>query len=766
MKNVDAYLNVRGESRFLADRPPPRGGLHAAVVSSPCAKGRLKRIDGSAALEMDGVHAVFTAGDIPGENQIGTIADDEPLLAESEVHYIGQPVAVVVAESAIRARAAAQAVAVEVEEEPGVFDARDAARRNEFVAPPRTLQWGDAEAAFASCAVIAEGTVETGAQEHIYLETQGALAVPGEGGGMLVISSTQSPTAIQRGVARVLGRNMNRVEVDVARLGGGFGGKEDQATPWACMAAVAAERLGVPVSLILGRQEDIRMTGKRHPYSCDYRIGLDSEGRILAYEVCFYQDSGAAADLSMPVMERSFYHATNSYSVPSGKIEGFCCRTNIPPNTAFRGFGAPQAIHTMECALDHAARLAGRPPSELRRLNLLRPGDRFPYGMAFEDDDMREIWDDACSRFGVDTRRREIRDFNRQHTARKKGFSVIPLCFGIAFTNTMLNQASALVHVYTDGSVGVSTAAVEMGQGINNKLRRVTARVLSVPIEQVKIETTNTTRAANTSPTAASTAADLNGNAVRLACEQLLPRLVEVGRGLLGAGEDEDLRFREGRLLRNGEETGLTFAAVVDAAWQKRVSLSAQAHYATPDLRKEGPSARPFAYHVPGIAVTEATLDVLRGTYRIDRVQILHDAGETIDPLIDRGQAEGALVQGIGWLTLEELVYREGRLHTDTMTAYKVPDVYSAPAEVDVQFRTGKTRELGIFGAKAIGEPPFVYGTGAFLALLDAVRQARPDLPVEYRAPLTPERVFMMLHGGRPFWPTYSSERPTASTAP
>jgi xanthine dehydrogenase large subunit len=726
MRRSDQELLVRGEAAFVADLAVARGCLFAVPVPSPAAAGVLRGVHTTAAGLADGVVAVLTARDVPGENQIGAIIPDEPLFAEGDVDCVGQCVALVVAKTALAARAAAKLVGIDVVPHAPVFDPRVAHARGDLIAPQRTVEEGDVEAAFAAAAVVVSGRVDTGGQEHVYLETQAALAVPTERGGVHVRSSTQSPSGVQRAVARVLGVPMHDVEVDVLRLGGGFGGKEDQATAYAAMAAVAAQRLGAPVLLSLERGEDMRFTGKRHPYSADYRLGLDADGAITAYEVMFFQNSGATADLSTAILERTLLHATGSYFIPNVRATAAPCRTNLPPNTAFRGFGGPQAMFVLESAIEKAARALGVEPRALQVRNLIRDGQRFPYGMVASDVQARRCFERACAEFDADGARRRIDAHNAREAATKRGMALMPVCFGISFTNTMLNQASALVHVYVDGSVGVSTGAVEMGQGVRTKLREVAARTLGVPVDAVKVESTNTTRTANVSPTAASTGADMNGQAVKLAAEAIRARLSALA----------------------AEHPGLSFPELAALAHARRIDLSAHAHYATPGLHfdRDAGKGRPFAYHVCGTALAEVTLDVLRGTYRVDSVRIVHDAGASLAPKVDRGQAEGALVQGLGWLLLEELVNApDGRLLTDSLTTYKIPDLDFAPREIDVRFLDDSGSAHGPFNSKAIGEPPFMYGIAAYFALVDAIRAAKPDADMGAKTPLTAEKVLMAL---------------------
>jgi xanthine dehydrogenase large subunit len=749
MKNFDIPLHVRGESVFLDDMPAPEGLLYAAVFPSPVAHGKIQRLDAAKARRSPGVIAVLTAADIPGQNQVGGIIQDETLLAAEHVKYIGEPIALVIAETKSQAKKAFKDIELEISPLAPVLDPREAFKQGNLIIPPRTFALGDVAAAWGQCDLIVEGRVDSGGQEHFYMETQSALAVPAENKGVTLYSSTQAPTAVQRIAARVLGLPMHKIEVDVRRLGGGFGGKEDQATPWACMAALAAFILQRPVKLTLDRREDMMMTGKRHPYSSDFKIGLKNDGTILAYEVSFYQNSGAAADLSTAILERTLFHCTNSYYIANVKATAACCYTNLAPYTAFRGFGGPQAMFVLESAIYKAAEKLNLQPEVLQQKNLLKENDTFPYGMQVENCRAVRCWQEADKLYNFGQIFKDIDTFNAANKLKKKGAAVMPVCFGISFTNTMLNQAGALVHVYTDGSVGVSTGAVEMGQGVNMKILRIAAHTFSINEGRVKLETTNTTRVANTSPTAASSAADMNGKAVEIACFTILERLKQAAADILNHPSSADVEIKNESVYLCGKPTDITWEALVNNAYLKRINLSAQGFYATPgvyfDRAKE--KGKPFAYHVFGTAVVEVTLDCLRGTYDIDAVHIVHDAGRSLDYLIDRGQVEGGLLQGIGWMTLEELIYNaEGKLLTDTTGTYKVPDIKSAPLVVDVHFLEDADNQRAVLSSKAIGEPPFMYGIGVYFALLNAMKAFRPDKELFFDSPLTSKKVLTFLY--------------------
>ncbi|GAB3317577.1 xanthine dehydrogenase molybdopterin binding subunit [Hymenobacter humi] len=748
MNHLDPQRHVRGESQYLDDVPTQQGTLYAAVFESPLAHGKLLNLDLSAALGAPGVVRILTATDIPGYNQIGGIVPDEPLLAEGHVHFRGQPVALVLARTEHQAHAALKLIKAEIELLPIITDPRVAAAQGELIVPPRTFKIGDSEATWASCAHVFEGVAESGGQEHLYIETQGAYAFPTEMGGVRIISSTQGPTAVQRHTAHVLGLGMHQVEVDVTRLGGGFGGKEDQATPWGALAALGAFCTKKSVKLVLDRMADMRMTGKRHPYSSDFKIGLDADLKIVAYEVIFFQNAGAAADLSPAVMERTLFHATNAYFVPNVTATAYSCRTNLPPNTAFRGFGGPQGMFVIESAIAKAAEELGVAPCEIQRRNLLREGDLFSYRQPAEMCHAEQAWDTAAQQYNLAGLRAEVELFNQQNKLFKKGFAVMPICFGISFTKTPMNQARALVHIYSDGSVGVSTGAVEMGQGVNTKIAHVAARTLGISVNRVKVESTNTTRVANTSPSAASATADLNGKATEMACAALRERLLrhaEVEYTL----NYEGLEIRDEEVLAAGIPAETNWEKLVTSAFWKRVCLTENAHYATPDLHFDATTNQgyPFAYHVYGTAFTTVTVDCLRGTYTVDALRIAHDFGQSFNEVIDRGQIEGGAVQGIGWMTMEEIAYNaEGRLLSNSLNSYKIPDIYAAPAVLDVHFLDTPGHPKAILRSKAVGEPPLMYGIGTYFALRDAVRAFQPNSALPFSAPMTPEKVLVSLY--------------------
>ncbi|OUS03622.1 xanthine dehydrogenase [Flavobacteriales bacterium 33_180_T64] len=748
MKNLDSYTHVRGESLYVDDVNVRQGTFHAVVFDSPKAHGKITHIDYSKAEALEGVERIFTYKDIPGKNEIGGIIPDEPLFAEHDVHFWGMPIALIVAKTEFIARKARHLIDIEIENLPVITTAKDAKSKGSFINAPRSFSLGDTEKEFDNCAYIFEGETFSNGQEHLYIETQGAYAEPLENGNIKITSSTQGPTAVQKTIANVLGIPMHKIEVDVTRLGGGFGGKEDQATPWAVMTALATYHLNQSVKLILNRHDDLRMTGKRHPYESTYKIGLSKDLKILAYDVEFLQNSGAAADLSPAIAERTLFHATNSYYIPNVKTTVLSCKTNLPPNTAFRGFGGPQGMFVIESAIAKAAHEIGVSPRQIQEVNLLDENDMFSYGQIAKKVEAKNTWNSAKSIFNINALELEINDFNKNNSSFKKGLALMPITFGISFTNTPMNHARALVHIYLDGSIGISTAAVEMGQGVNTKMMQIAAQVFSVSLNKIKIETTNTTRVANTSPSAASSTADLNGKATLMACNSLLERLKKVASEELNISE-KHIELKDEYVYANHKKSKLSWTELISKTMLKRIALTENAHYATPEIHfdKTKEKGHPFAYHVYGTAIIITTIDCTRGTYEFDTVKIIHDYGKSMSEGIDLGQVEGALVQGIGWMTMEEIAYNDdGRLLSNALSTYKVPDIFSVPKNIEVIPVETQGHDLAILKSKAVGEPPLMYGIGAYFALQNAIKAFNPNHDLKFHAPMTPEKVLMSLY--------------------
>ncbi len=746
MINIDAHNHVKGKSIYLDDIQEMKGTLYALPFDATVAHAKIKSIDFHKALQRNGIVTILTAKDIPGENQIGGIIPDEPLFADGEVHFRGQVIALIIGTSEHHCRQAAKVIHVEYEELPVITDAREAQLQNKLIIPPRTFTLGNTTEAWSKCNHIFEGRTDVNGQEHLYIETQGAYARPKEDGSIIVSSSTQGPTAVQKMVARVLGIPMHKVEIDTVRLGGGFGGKEDQATPWAVMVALASQLLHQPVKMAMHRMDDMRMTGKRHPYSSDFKIGLSKDLKILAYEVTHYQNAGAAADLSPAVMERTLFHSTNAYYVPNVIAKAYSCKTNLPPNTAFRGFGGPQGKFVIEAAIVKAAESLGVSPAEIQKANLVVDGNELSYGQILQQTNAHASWDSSMKTYDYAAQKLRVADFNNNNSRYKKGLAVQPICFGISFTNTMMNHARALVHIYHDGSVVVSTGAVEMGQGVNTKLLQIVTQTFGISPSKVRIESTNTLRVANTSPTAASAGADLNGKALEMACNALLGRLKTVAQNEHNASE---IHIKDEQVFADSKATDMTWNDLILKAFTLRVALSENSHYATPTIHydKTKEKGHPFAYHVYGTAIVEVTVDCLKGTYDFDSVNIVHDFGESMNKDVDNGQIEGGLVQGIGWMTLEEIVYNEqGRLVSNALSTYKVPDIYSVPKSIHITHLETEGHELAIKKSKAVGEPPLMYGLGAYFAIRAAVKAFNPTADLAVNAPYTPEKVLMDLY--------------------
>lgn len=745
--NPDAIQNVLGKTVYIDDMPEPGNLLHAAVFLSPSAHGQYESLDTAEALAFDSSVRVFTAADVPGENQLGTAVMDEPLLAEGTWHFQGQVLALVLARSRSVARRAAVRIRIVGRKDlPAVCDPREAFAKGQLILKPRTQKSGDTEKAFAACDFVLSGRVDSAGQEHVYLETQGTLALPDDAGGVRVMSGTQSPSGVQKIIARILGLPMNLVEVETRRMGGAFGGKEDQASGWASLASLGAWLTGQPVKIYLSRREDMTATGKRHPYSSDFKIGLSADGKILAFEADYYQNSGAATDLSPAIIPRTLFHAAGAYHIPNVRVTGYMCRTNLVPFTAFRGFGGPQGFFVIESALDQAAAALKMDPAELRRRNLLKSGDVFHYGMPVEDARARETFERCLILADYPRLRSEVEAYNRERRTSKRGLAVMPVCFGISFTKMMMNQGGALIHIYNDGSVSVSTGATEMGQGVGRKMAVIVATVLGLEPEAVRVESTRTTTVANTMPTAASTGADINGMAAQIAARELAARLLEFAAAKTGQPAGA-LQLSRGGLVCGGKHL-MSFVQLVAQAHEARIDLSAHGFYATPGLHYDlaAEHGSPFAYHVYGCAIVSATVDILRGTYTFDKAWIVHDTGVSIDPVIDLGQIEGAFAQGLGWAALEDLVFDDkGRLLSDTLSTYKLPDGHFMP-DMTVEFFE-RPNPKAVANSKAVGEPPLMYGIAGYMAVAAALRAARPDKAMFYKLPMTCEKVLEFLAG-------------------
>jgi xanthine dehydrogenase large subunit len=738
-----AAKHVQGAALYIDDLREPEGTLHVAVGQSPRARGKLVSLDLGAVRAAPRVVAVLTAADIPGINDVSPAFGDDPLFADEAIGFHGQALFAVAAETRDAARRAVKLATMEIVHERPSIAVEDALERNETVLPDYSFGRGDAEAAIAGSPHRLEGSLSVGGQEHFYLEGQVALATPDEDGAMHVLSSTQHPTEVQHVVARMLGMPDSFVTCEVRRMGGGFGGKESQATQWAALAALAARVTGRPCKVRLDRDDDFVLTGKRHDFRSNWRVGFDGDGRIEGYAVEHLARCGYSADLSQGVVDRTMFHSDNAYFLPAARIGSRRLKTNTVSNTAFRGFGGPQGMLVIEHVMDRIAWATGRDPLDVRLANLYAPGrDLTPYGMEVEETDtLHDILRDLERTSEYRARRAEIAAFNARSPIMKRGLALTPVKFGISFTLTHLNQAGALVHVYQDGSVHLNHGGTEMGQGLYVKVAQVVAEEFGIGLERVRITATSTGKVPNTAPTAASSGSDLNGMAAALAARAIRGRMAALAAEAFGVSPEE-IVFRDDRVFAGNES--LSFADLAKRCVQGRVSLSEAGFYKTPGITWDRASAtgRPFFYFAYGAACAEVIVDTLTGENRVTRVEILHDCGRSLNPAVDIGQIEGGFVQGMGWLTTEELVFDgEGRLLTHAPSTYKIPVASDVPADFRVALHPGANRADTIYRSKAVGEPPLMLANSVFCALADAIHALAPDHPVPLDAPATPEAI-------------------------
>jgi len=745
-----ARQHVSGSARYVDDIPTPQGTLHLAFGLSSCAAGQIKSVDLDAVRACPGVHLVLEAKDLPHANDVSPSAHDEPLLADGRVHYAGQPIFLVVADSHHLARRAARLAKIEITAEPAILTIDQAlAAESRFEDGPRIYTKGNAAHAMHDAAHRLQGQINLGGQEHFYLEGQAALALAGDHGDMVIHSSTQHPTEIQHKVAEALNIAQHAVRVEVRRMGGGFGGKESQGNALAVACALAASFTGRPCKMRYDRDDDFIITGKRHDCRIEYHVGFDDSGRVQALEFTHYFRCGWALDLSLPVADRAMLHADNAYDLPHVTITSHRLKTNTQSATAFRGFGGPQGMVGIERVMDHIAHRLACDPAEVRRRNYYpemtcEPAARpsiTPYQMEVTDFILGDMTDSLLQRCDYHARKAEVARWNGQNTLLKRGIAFSPVKFGISFTLTHLNQAGALVQIYTDGSVLINHGGTEMGQGLFQKLTQVAARSLGAQQAVIRASATDTSKVPNTSATAASSGADLNGMAVQAACETLMGRLKDHLAEHYGVNATE-ISVAEGQVTAPG--LSLTWQEMIASAYQARVSLSATGFYKTPDIawdRIKG-VGRPFLYFAYGAAVTEVVIDTLTGENRILRCDILHDCGASLNPALDIGQIEGGFVQGAGWLTMEELVWdAAGHLKTHAPSTYKIPACSDRPEVFNVDLWPGQNSQKTVYRSKAVGEPPFMHGISAFLALSNAVSACGPQYP-DLQAPATSEEVF------------------------
>lgn len=742
-----ARAQVAGGATYVDDVPEVRGTLHAAPILSNVAHGKLLGVDTAEALTMPGVKGVVLAQDIPGDPVLATFVHDEPIFARDTVECMGQVVGLVVADTVMQARRAARKVKLNIEALPAIVDVREAVKAKSFVLPPVTVRRGEPEKGIAQAPHRLTGTLDVGGQEHFYLEGQVGYALPLEQDNWWIYSSTQHPGEVQHWVAHALGLDSHAVKVECRRMGGGFGGKETQAGHVAVWAALAANKLKKPVKLRLDRDDDFMVTGKRHPFAYDYEVGFDDDGRITGMKLMLAANCGWSADLSGPVADRAVFHVDNAYFLGDVEIVSYRCKTNVQSHTAFRGFGGPQGMIVTEAILSDIARALGKDPLDVRMVNLYGTTERnvTHYEMVIEDN----ILDPLMTRLAQDAnyraRRAEIAAWNAKSPVIKRGLALTPVKFGISFTATFFNQAGALVHVYTDGSVQVNHGGTEMGQGLHTKICQIVADELGLPFGKVRISATDTSKVPNASATAASSGTDLNGRAAQFAARQVRQRLAEY------VAEKQNCR-PEQVIFANGQVSGpdavMSFEQLVDDAYHSRVQLWSDGFYRTPKIHydKHTLTGRPFYYFSYGAACSEVAIDTLTGESRVLKVDILHDVGTSINPALDIGQIEGGFVQGMGWLTTEELVWNDkGYLATHAPSTYKIPATGDVPEHFNVQLWPEANREDNVGGSKAVGEPPFMLAISVWEALRDAAAAARADGRVHMDAPATAEKVLKAL---------------------
>jgi xanthine dehydrogenase large subunit len=754
LPHESAHLHVAGRASYIDDLPELAGTLHAALGLSNVAHGRIRSMDLSAVLSAPGVRAVILAADIPGINDCGPVKHDDPILADGMVMFHGQPLFAVAADSHDQARRAARLAKVDIEVLPAILSAEAAAEAESWVLPPVEVSRGDAEAALAAAPHRLLGEVKLGGQEHFYLEGQIACAIPKDDNTMHVLTSTQHPTEMQHMVAHALGWRVHQVTSECRRMGGGFGGKESQSAQIACVAAVLALRTGRPVKLRLDRDDDMRITGKRHDFTVQYEAGFDDHGLLKGLCLLLASRCGFSTDLSGPVNDRAVFHADNAYYLDAVAIRSLRGLTHTVSNTAFRGFGGPQGMFAIESVIDDIARHLQLDPLAVRQINFY--GDSHSelrntthYGMKVEDNVIAPLVAQLAQDADYARRRDAIAAFNADSPVIKRGLALTPVKFGISFTATFYNQAGALVHVYNDGTVLVSHGGTEMGQGLYTKIRQIVANEFGLPVEDVRLSSTDTSRVPNTSATAASSGTDLNGKAAQAACQAIRRRIAGFVAERLGVSEDAVI-FTAGMVSAPGFDA--SFAAVVADAYRARIQLWDAGFYKTPKIHYDQATmqGRPFYYFSYGASVSEVAIDTLTGEYKVLRVDILHDVGRSLNPAIDIGQIEGGFIQGMGWLTTEELVYKaDGSLATHAPSTYKIPAVSDLPPVFKVALFDNANVEDSIHRSKAVGEPPLMLAFSVFFALRDAVAAAlgtgaRPSLD----APATPEAILKALHGG------------------
>ncbi|MEE9212344.1 MAG: xanthine dehydrogenase molybdopterin binding subunit [Phycisphaeraceae bacterium] len=733
LPHESAVGHVTGAAPFIEDLPRVHNELLVSFVGSPVAHGRLKSIDLTEARRVPGIVGLYTVKDVDGKNTFGPVIEDEQFLVEDECRFIGEPIVVIAGESEQAIERAKQRVKLKIEPLEPVFRIDDAIRNQQFIGPKRKIERGDIEAALAKAEHVLEGTFVSGGQEQFYLESQAAIAYPREQDQILVHSSTQGPTEVQKVVAEVLGLGYHQVVCMCQRMGGGFGGKETQGVVPAVMVALVAHKTGRAARIIYDKDTDMKVTGKRHAYQSRYKVGFDGEGRITALRLDYFSNGGAGADLSTSILERSMLHAENAYYIRNIQINGRICRTNLPPNTAFRGFGGPQAVAVMENIIEEVAIHLGKDSYDLRRLNCYGdpPRNVTPYGQVIEHHLLREIFERLAQSGDYKNRLEAVKRFNAASKTHLKGISMTPVKFGISFTAKFLNQANALVNVYTDGTVQVSHGGTEMGQGVHTKIRQLVADEFAISPDHVMVMTTSTEKSNNTSPSAASATTDLNGTAAVLACQKIRQRLARCAAEHFASAErgiersPKHIVFEDGTVYDSRcPDCKLTFREMVVLAYRNRVSLGERGFYATPgvDFNRETGKGSPFLYYTTGCALAEVLIDRFTGDLVVPRVDLLMDIGKPINPGVEMGQVIGGFIQGMGWVTAEELRYSdEGELLSYSPTTYKIPNVQDVPVVFNADLIPNDANVRNLRASKATGEPPLLLAVAVWTAVKHAL---------------------------------------------
>ncbi|QJR79546.1 xanthine dehydrogenase molybdopterin binding subunit [Alteromonas pelagimontana] len=739
-----AIRQVAGAARYVDDIPEPIGTCYTAIGTCPVAAGQLRHLDLSAVKASPGVVDVITLADIPGHKDIAPVFDGDPVFVDDQIKFLGQPAFAVLAKTMVEARRAALLAKYDIQPEQPMFSVQEAVDSQHFVRPTHQMKQGQFSAAYKKAPLKLTGQLNIGGQEHMYLEGQVALAIPEEEDRMLVCTSSQHPSEVQKLVAEVLDVKLHKVTVDMRRMGGGFGGKETQAAQWACIAAVLAQRNRCAVKLRLPRQQDMTVTGKRHPFENSYKVGFDEAGRLLATHVVVNGNCGHSADLSEAIVDRAMFHVDNGYYLGASDVIGHRAKTSFVSHTAFRGFGGPQGMIMAEAMMDAIARKTRQDPLTVRKLNLYGPstGNTTHYGMDVGNNLLPEMIAALESSSDYWQRREALLQFNQNSPVIKKGLALTPVKFGISFTAKHLNQAGALVHIYTDGSIQISHGGTEMGQGLHTKIAQIVAHEFGVDLAQVEVTSTRTDKVPNTSPTAASSGTDLNGKAAQNACLIIKTRLAEFYAQKV-KGNAEDAVFAD-HMLTLGEKS-ISWGALIQEAYFARVSLSSTGYYKTPKIHynRDTGNGRPFFYFSYGVAASEVSVDTLTGEYKVDRVDVLHDVGCSLNPAIDLGQIEGAFIQGMGWLTTEELLWNDkGKLISENMATYKIPAIGDTPKHMQITLYQRPNEEDSIYHSKAVGEPPFMLAISVWCAIKDAISSISGyAVDPQLDTPATPEKV-------------------------